>query len=81
MNNDILKSQNGDILTVDNNGNTTSLSDAVGIVAMSLYEGYREFRRMEDGAEKTAKETELGYMTTILNSLSNALSAIRGRLP
>ena len=75
MTKQFIEAGNGDILSLDNNGKTTSLSKAVGTMAISLYEDYADFVKCEDKDKKTELEIKLGFQSSLLNSLSKALEA------
>ena len=75
MQKDILTIGN-QVLSVDDNGRTTSLVEAVGILAISTYEDYAEISQIADEKEKKRLIDKITYQSNLLDSLSNALLAI-----
>ena len=77
MGRDVLKASNGNMLLLDLDGKTTSLKEAVGMMALSLYDKYVEYSNCEDDSLKPGLEKSMLFQSRILESLSDAQTAIR----
>lgn len=71
-----LMKKNGNILSIGENGETTSLHDAIGILAISTYEEYVEYCEECDEEKKTGLKEKIVFQSSLLESLSDAFSAI-----
>ncbi len=60
------------VLSMDTDGNTTSLEEAVNTLAMIIYDELKEYRDCKDKDEKSERKEELSFLSNILNSLSSA---------
>lgn len=69
--------QGDNVAILEDEFQVTTLKQAVGMMALSLYHKYVEFNKMkESDDEKTRLEIEIGFQSQVLNSMSNALSAV-----
>lgn len=69
----IVRGNEFSILTKDNE--VINLSSAVERTAMDLFSKYRDYRNSTN-EEKDGLKAEIRFQSTILNSLSNALSSL-----
>lgn len=76
MNNHEFIARGDKIYLLDDNAETTSLKKAVGILAMNVYAETVELGKTPDERERKRLENEIAFQSRVLNSLSNALSAI-----
>lgn len=69
-------SKNGLILSVDENGKTTSLKEAVGILAMATFDDFVEMTHVSEADEKKRLEQKISAQSNLIETLSTALFAI-----
>ena len=55
----------------------TNLKTAVGMLAMSVYSEMLDMKSMQNDAERERLEKKISFQSEVLNSLSNALLAIK----
>lgn len=58
-------------------GKETSLREAIGIIAFSVYEKTIEISKEENADQKKRLEEKISFQSKILDSLSNAYMAIK----
>lgn len=71
----ILKGNEVILLNEDNS--TTNLEQAVSGVAMTLYANLRDLKEISDTEKREGLKKEIVFQSNALNSLSNALKAIK----
>lgn len=77
MGKEIILLGNGSVLSLDNkSGETTSLKQAVGVMAISTYEDYVEYVNCTDQVKREGLKEKLLFQTKVLNSLSTALKSV-----
>lgn len=72
-----LLTKGNEVHLINEEAKTTSLQEAVGIVAMSVYSEMIALEKANDADENKRLEEKILFQSEVLNSLSNALTAIR----
>lgn len=66
-----------EVLLLDEEGETTSLTKAVGMLSMEIYANLIDMKNAEDADEKKRLEEKINFQSRALDSLSNACQAIK----
>ena len=73
---ELLTTEDG-VVSMLEDGREVSLKEAVGVVAFSVYRKTVEHSNEEDAHKKKRLEEKIYFQSKVLDSLSNALNAIK----